>query len=193
MLLGPQGVGQTVDAVQLTQQRLQLGAVPQCHHGTDVAPVDPDGHPVDHEQVRVGEHELVLTFDVAAEQLAQPPFGEELVQRLADCRAAESEQSAGLVVGHADPSLPVEGDHALADAVQHRLALLQEGPQVVQFEPEGHPLEPPGQHQRGEDADQKSRRCVEQQDRDLVPQLARHFLLEEANGYLADDGAVGRS
>jgi len=54
VLLCTQGVGQTIDSVQLTQQCLQLGAVPQRYYRTDVAPVDLNRHPVDDEQVLIG-------------------------------------------------------------------------------------------------------------------------------------------
>ena len=56
--------------------------------------------------------------------------------------SVEPEQPLRLVVEQRDPAGRVDGDRALADAVQHRLALLEQRRDLVGLQPEGLALDP---------------------------------------------------
>ena len=62
-----------------------------------------------------------------------------------------------------DPPAQVEPDHALADAVQHRVAVLHEAGDLGRLHAEGLPLHPAGDQQRAADADRAGQPEVGQQ------------------------------
>ena len=78
----------------------------------------------------------------------------------AETVAAEAEQAARLFVEHRHPAVGVEGDDAFPDAVQGRLALLQQRRDLRQLQSERLALEPPDQQGRGDDPDREGDRGV---------------------------------
>ena len=67
--------------------------------------------------------------------------------------ASQTEQALRLVVHHRHPAVDVEGEDALADAVQGSLALLQEQGDLLELEAEGASFEVPGEDPRRHSAE----------------------------------------
>src|SRR5207237_10015383 len=63
-------------------------------------------------------------------------------------RALEPEQATRLIVHERDTAIPVRGHHPFADAVKHRLALLEQRGDVARLETERLPLEAPREQKR---------------------------------------------
>ena len=95
----------------------------------------------------------------------------DIVDRASDRIAIERDQAARLVVDERHPAVAIEGDHALADAVQHRFAFLHQRGDLLELEPERAPLQPASQCQRGDHADRQRAGEVQQQRRQLVQEL----------------------
>ena len=151
-------------------------------------------HPVgDEHPLAVHEQEVVLALEPALEQVGQAARPDRLEGPLADDVARKVEQPLRLGVDDADATLLIDGHHALAHAVQHRLALLQELRELAQLQPEGLPLEPPREQQRGEQAGQQRDPGVERDDRHDGAELVADGAVEQADRDLADDRAVGRA
>ena len=86
----------------------------------------------------------------------------------------QAEQPQRLVVGQRHPAGGVEPDQALLDAVQHRLAVLDQAGDLARLEAERLAFEPPGQQQRPghtqERAQQEVRQQVRRRGRDQLRQ-----------------------
>lgn len=148
----------------------------------------------------VGQYADVGAGQGAVQGAAQPAVGQHFLQPVAE-RAAEAEQSPGLVVHDGDPAVGGEGDDALADAVQHRLAVLQQAGDLLQLQAERGPFQPPRQQIGRHRADRGGDRGVQREGGELVPQLAEHVVFRETHRHLAGqrprgpvqrDLAVGR-
>ena len=59
VLLGAQGVGERIDAVELAQESFQLGPVAQRHHCAQISSVPEDRHAIDRQDVLVGDDDGV--------------------------------------------------------------------------------------------------------------------------------------
>jgi hypothetical protein len=81
----------------------------------------------------------------AEHELAQVAFGEHVGDGPPDVARRRAQQQMRLVVDQAEPAARIDCDHAFADAVQRRLALLDERGDLVQLQPERLPLEPAGE------------------------------------------------
>ena len=75
VLLRPQRVGQRADVVELAQQRLELRPVAERDDCAHVASPHGDRHPVRDEHAVVDEHDLIRPGHLAAEHVADMPFG----------------------------------------------------------------------------------------------------------------------
>ena len=129
-----------------------------------------------------------LPVDRAGEHVAQPPGGTSPRAARRSRVGAEAEQPPRLVVDHGHPAGPVEGDHALADAVQHRLALLQQRGDLVELEAERARASAGGRAASDATAPMRER-DREPQPRttgSCVPERAGHRALQDADGDLAD-------
>ena len=84
----------------------------------------------------------------AVEDLAQPAGGVDVAERAARRGRRDAEQVGGLVVDHRDPPVEVDGEHALLDAVQQGLPLLDQAGDLARLEAERLALDPPRQQQR---------------------------------------------
>ena len=89
-----------VDAVELTQQALQLGAIPQRDDGAELAPLQEHRHVVDDEHVLVGEHDLVAPSRFTGEQrspaVPRAPATPALARRPAPGASASSRRASSL-------------------------------------------------------------------------------------------------
>lgn len=121
VVLGAQGLDQTAGGVQLPGQALQLGAVAQGGDGAAVL----GRHPVGHQYPGALDGQQVAAGDAAREDVGGAARAEYVVQRAPRERVGgvrrEAQQPGGFVVDQADAPAAVEGDHAFADGVQHRL------------------------------------------------------------------------
>ena len=77
-------------------------------------------------------------------------------------------------------------DDPLADPVQHRLALLEQGGDLRRLEAEGLPLDPAREQERPEHAEREPERRRDQDHRQVVPELRAHLVLEQADGDESD-------
>ncbi|RAJ36797.1 hypothetical protein K353_04625 [Kitasatospora sp. SolWspMP-SS2h] len=126
VVLRAQRLGEAPGVVQLPDQELKFGAVAEGDDGAGVGgsgAVD-DQHPV------VADGGQVGAVDPPGQHVREPAGRQDLVDGAPGAGGREREQAQRLVVGDADPAAGVEGQHALADAVQHRLALDQQGGDV---------------------------------------------------------------
>lgn len=103
MRLDVERVRERVDPVELAQQALELGAVTQCDHRAEIAPIPGDRHSVDHQDVIVGHDYRVVAGHCPAQPRSQPRMRHEVLDRPPDRIAIERHQPPGLVVdeGHA--------------------------------------------------------------------------------------------
>ena len=186
MLLGPQRGRDALDGVQLPQQRLHLRTVSDGHHPSGLAARYRHRHPVDHQQTLVGDRHGIRTRDCPRQDVAQPTRRHELVQPLPDAGPGQAEQSSRLVVDDVHATLRVEGDDALADAVQHRLAFLHERHDLRRFEAEGDTFDRPSQNQRRHDADDKGQCAVQDHGRDDLVEPRCNLGLEDPDRDLTD-------
>ena len=120
------------------------------------------------------------------QNVAQPTGWEYLVDRSADQGSVEPQETPGLVVDQRDSLLGVEADDTLADAVQHGLAVLQEGADLRRSKAEGRPSQCAGHHQGHQHTDAQGDRRVEHDRHDLGPDRVRHPGFHDADRHLAD-------
>ena len=135
------------------------------------------------------QHEQIAALDLAGHHVGEPARRQDVPQRAAHELRQQVQQLPGEIVGQHDPLVLVVSEHALPDAVQHRLPFLQQRRDLAQFQAESLPLEPPRQAQRrkhaqGEDGEEvdgqihqrpghlPGYRGGEEADRDLADQLA---------------------
>jgi hypothetical protein len=147
-------------------------------------------HPIDDQQAIVDEHQLIRKVDVAREHLACMTWRNDVGEPLSDGGFVELEQALGLVVDERNPSGLIGRDRPLADAVQHRLALLEQRCDLVRLEIERLPLDPAREQYRTDDAEQEPDRGRDEDDRQVGLKLRAHVALEEPDRDEADDSAT---
>ena len=86
-------------------------------------------------------------------------------------RRRRGEQPLRLVVHERDAPGPVRRDGPLADAVQHRLVLLEQGGDLSRLEPERLPLDTAREEQRPESAEREAERGRDQDHRQVGAEL----------------------
>ena len=106
-----------------------------------LAPVD-DEHPV------AGDREEVRRRLLAVQDGLEPPVHRKVRDRGA-APGRDAQQPSGLGVADRHPAVGVDREHALADAVQHRLAFLDQVGQLVGFEAERLAFQPPPDRRGG--------------------------------------------
>ena len=118
------------------------------------------------------------------------PDGDDVDQPLPDHLVREPEQPLGLVVRERDPSAHVCRHRALADPVQHGLALLEQRRDLLGLEAERLALHAPGDERRAAGAEQERDRGRDQEHRQDREELVADVPLEHADGDHADDPSV---
>ena len=135
-----------------------------------------------------------MTWSVSSRRVpskiwAARPVASTSCERAARGRLGYAEQVRRLVVDHGDPLVEVDGEHALLDAVQQGLALLDEAGDLARLEAERLPLDPPGEQQRPEHPEQARDPQVGQQVRHRGGEVVEH----RGIGPRHRDDAVGRA
>ena len=92
---------------------------------------------------------------LADQHLAQPALDAQVVDRGADGVLGQVEQLAGDLVDEGDAVLGVEGDDALGDAAQHRLAVLGEAGDLARLHAASLALDPPREQPRPAEPDRE--------------------------------------
>ncbi len=157
MRLGAQRLGQADRVVQLPLQRLGFGPVLERDYPAEVVPLFmPDGHPVRRQHAVAPQHEQVAALDLAGHHVGEPARRDDLAQRAAHEVRGQAQQLPGEIVGQNDPLVLVVSEHALPDAVQHRLPFLEQRRDLAELKAKSLPLEPTRQAQRGEHANREN-------------------------------------
>ena len=147
------GVGEAADAVELAHERLEFGAIAQRHHGPEVPSLAVDGHAVGDDHAVAVHEQHVLAGRAAGEHVGEAHGAGDLVDGAPLGVLREVDQAPCFGVDEQDATVRVDDDDALADPVQHRLALVHQRGELVQLEPEGLTLEAPREQQRRDDSD----------------------------------------
>src|SRR5437667_9109152 len=132
---------EAADTVELAQHSLKLGPVTERHDGPDRLAADHGGHAVRHEDAVPSEPHLIASATAAGQDVAHPPGGDALFDLSSLDGTFEAEEPTSFVVDERDAALSVRRHHSFADAVQHRLALLQQRRDVARLETEGPTLQ----------------------------------------------------
>ena len=138
--------------------------------------------------VVVGDRDRVRDRGRSGEGVAEGARRQDLVEDRPPAPSGEAEQPPGLIVDDGDPPGGVDGDDALADAVQRRLPLLQEARDLIQLEPERAPLQQTRQRERGERSDGEHEHEPRRVGREFGQQFAADAALPDADGDFADHG-----
>ena len=109
---------------------------------------------------------------------------------MSDCIRVEPKEALRLVVDERDAAERISRDRALANAVQNRLALLQQRRDLVWLEPERLPLDPPREQHRPGAAEEQSEKRRDEQHWKVSREPRADALLEDADRDEADDPAV---
>ena len=184
--LRPQRLGQPDGLVQLALEALGFGAVLERDHPADVLAVAPDRHPVGRQDAVLVQDQQVAARRLAGHHVGDPAGREHLPDRSAKEVGRQGEQRSGGIVREQHPAALVVAEHGFPDAVQHRLAFLQQGGDLAELQAERLPLQPPGQRQRRQHADREHAQQVQRQRRQRAAQLPGDGGVREADRDLAD-------
>lgn len=187
VVLGPQGVDQAARRVEFPAELLQLGAVAQGGHGAAVV----GGHAVGDQDALPADGEQVGARHAPAQDVGRTSLAERLVGGAAEGLVVDAEQAMRLVVEEADAAGAVQGDDALPDAVQHRLALREQRRDVRESQVTGLPLDPPGDHPGGQRTDGQGAAGVREQFGDRADELGPHAVVLDPDRDCPDDLAFG--
>ena len=105
-------------------------------------------------------------------------------------RRRQVEQAQRLIVRERDPTSGVQGEHALADAVQHRVALLEEPGDLARAEAEGLTIDAPGKDQRSADPESQRKEHRQAHRRERLRELLGELGIEEADRHDPDHVAA---
>ena len=172
---------EAADTVELAEHSLELRPVAQRDHRADGLAPDHRRHAVRDKDAIPGEQHLVAATAITREDVAHPPRGDTLSDRPSLDRALEPEQATRLVVHERDAAVPVRGHHPFADAVKHRLALLEQRGDVARLETEGLPLEAPREEQRARDPEAECESDVPRDHRHPPKDRPVHLVLKKTD------------
>src|SRR6267378_2587457 len=172
---------EAANPVELAQYSLELGPVAERHDGPDRLATDHGGHAVRHEDTIPCEQHLIRSATAAGQDVPHPPGGDALFDLSSLDGTLEAEEPTSFVVDERDAALSVRRHHSFADAVQHRLALLQQRRDVARLETEGLTLQTPREEQRSGDPQAEGERDISADHRH--PRENRRFdlVLEKAH------------
>lgn len=162
VVLGAERVDQAAGGVEFAAEVFQLGTVAQSGHGPAVV----GGHPVDEQHTAAADRHEVVPDDPSCQYVGGPACAQGLGERPAGGVGAKAEQALRLVVQQPDAPRAVERDDALTDAVQHGLALRQQGRDVGERQVVCLPLEAAGDEIGGQRPHGQRPARVGQQPRD---------------------------
>ena len=133
---------------------------------------------------------LIASGAVAREDVAHPTCRDALFDPSSFHRAFEAKQAPGLVVHKRDTAISVGRHDPLADAVEHRLALLEQRGDVARLKAEGLALEASSEQERAGDPETESEGDIPADHRHPPQKRRVHLVLEKADRDDPDDLAL---
>src|SRR5437660_9266435 len=191
MSLRPKRVREAAHTVELAQHSFELGPVTQSYYRADGLAADDRRHAVRDQHPVPCEQHLIRAASLSGQHVTHAPRRYALVDPPSFDGALEAKQAPGFVVHERDTAVSVGRDHSLADAVEHRFALLEQRGDVARLQPESLSLQAPREQERAGDAEAKSESDVAADHRYPLEDRSVHLVLDETDRDDADHLAVG--
>ena len=186
VLLSAQTLGQSADVVEFPRQTLQLGTVADGDDGPYRTSTDLHRHVVDEQDPTVEHDHLVASPGPTRQHVEHPSGRQEGRQHPTGRRAVQAEQALRLIVDQPEATDVVQGDGALTNAVQHRLALLEQRGDLPGLEPERLPFHPPRQEQHSARPQQQTQQRRQQDRREPGPEFRADPLFQDTDRHQPD-------
>src|SRR5258706_4197289 len=187
MRLRPQRVCEAANPVELAKHAFELGPVAKRDHGADTLATDHRGHAVRDEDAITREEHLIASDAVSREDVAHATRGDALFDLSSFDGAFEPEQAARFVVYERDAAIAVRRDDPFADAVEHRLALLEQRGDIAWLKAEGLTLQASREEERAGDPETESEGDVAAHHRHPLEKRRIHLILQETHRDDPDD------